>query len=83
MTTPDLDAPEFAPIRRELAQLFVAHKADMGFVVESDDYIAAHVDLITIALIQLTMQAHERGDDVWLARHQSWREAMVRLAEGS
>jgi hypothetical protein len=79
---PNPDAPEFAPIRGELARLFIEHRDDLGLMVESDDWIVEHVGLITIALIRLTTHALDHGDEAWLARHAWWREASRRLFKG-
>jgi hypothetical protein len=35
MTMPELDAAEFAPIRADLARLYLAHRAELGLSAES------------------------------------------------
>jgi hypothetical protein len=42
---PNLDAPEFAPVKTRLARAFLDHKADLD--IASDQEIIDHVDDIT------------------------------------
>jgi hypothetical protein len=79
---PDPDAPEFDGIKGELSRFFIAHRDALGFTVESDEWIAANVNSITLALIRLTTHARERGDTAWLERHQWWHEAAAGLSDG-
>jgi hypothetical protein len=63
---PDLDAPEFAPIKTKLALAFIDHKADLG--VDSDREIVERVDDITAILFGLTCRPVHAGDHEWIAR---------------
>jgi hypothetical protein len=54
---PNPDAPEFAPIRADLARLFIAHKAEMSMADWPDEAILAHVNDITATLISLVRRA--------------------------
>ena len=63
----------FAPIRGQLARVFVEHKADMGFPDATDARIVEHVDDIGAVLIALTEHATKIDDRVWLRRHIWWR----------
>jgi hypothetical protein len=77
---PATEAAEFAPIRAELARLYIRHAADMALDL-SDNEIIARTSEITSLLIVLTMQATKRGDQVWLDRHTSFRSACARLLD--
>ena len=47
MPPTDPAAPEFAPIRADLARLYLAHKAELKLDGMADDEIVAKVDAIT------------------------------------
>ena len=44
---PDLNSPEFAPIKTRLARAYLEHKADIGAPHASDQAILDRVDEIT------------------------------------
>jgi hypothetical protein len=69
----DLSAPEFTPIRGELARAFLRHRASMGLGDASDEWILAHVDDICLVLSALTEHAVAIDDRKWLRRHVWWR----------
>jgi hypothetical protein len=76
---PDLNAPEFAPIKTRLARAYLDHKADLG--VGSDQEIIDRVDDITAILFGLTCRA-VRGDDYeWMARFGWFAEIVAALSE--
>ena len=78
---PHPDDLEFAPIRADLARLFIQHKADMDMRDWPDDAIIARTSDITAALIGLTMHARQNGDDAWLDRHAWFLAACTRLLD--
>jgi len=54
------DAEEFAPIRGELARLYIRHKTELKMADWSDERIAAQVGDITAALV-----SRATVDDAW------------------
>ena len=48
---PDLNAPEFAPIKTRLARAYLDHKADIGAPHATDQDILDHVDDITALML--------------------------------
>ena len=76
---PRPDAPEFAPIRGDLARLYIAHKGDLGLLDWTDAQLVEHVDDVTAALIGCGRVAMQRGDEAWLERHRWFAEACERL----
>jgi hypothetical protein len=58
-------------VRAQLAQTFIAHKADLGpeAACASDQAILEHVDAITDALLRGLTTALTEGDADWLSRH--------------
>jgi hypothetical protein len=79
MNLPDPDAAEFAPIRADLARLFLEHKAELGLGGWTDDQIVAKVSDITAALFGCGQVALQRGDTEWLDRHRWFSDACTRL----
>jgi hypothetical protein len=79
MTMPELDSPEFAPIRADLARLYIVHHGHLGLAPGNDAWIIEHVDLITFTLYRAFIEARKRNDDVFLARIEWWRRACGRL----
>ena len=79
---PSTDAPEFAPIRADLARLYIARKADLGLLDWTDAQLVERVDDVTSALMACSMDAVERGDEAWLERHRWFGEACERLLDG-
>ena len=59
---PDPDDPKFAPIRADLARLFIEHKADMGMGDWPDEAILARVNDICATLIMLGKMARANDD---------------------
>jgi hypothetical protein len=47
---PDLNAPEFAPIKNRLARVYLEHKEDLGMPLADDAEIVARVYEITLLL---------------------------------
>lgn len=79
---PDPDAA-YAPIRSELARLFVLHKADLGMADVPDDQIVANLNRIA-EIVMAKTNAVLASDDAakteeWLVRHRWWVEAGIRL----
>ena len=68
-TIDDLAAPEFAPIRANLARLYLQHLADLGMADASDESVIAQVDDITAVLKGLTARALANRDRAWLVKH--------------
>jgi hypothetical protein len=68
MLTTDPAAPEFAPIRAELARLFIAKKADLGMSSRDDAEIAARVDDVAFYLVSRIGAARALSDSRFLDR---------------
>jgi hypothetical protein len=47
---PDPNDAEFAPIRADLARLFMAHRLDLGLALGGDEWIVARTNDVTAAL---------------------------------
>jgi len=82
IAVPDPNGPEFVHIRGELARLYIEHRAGLGLVAESDEWIARNVVVISATLFHLSLHAREHGDRAWLARHEWWLAACRRLYDG-
>jgi hypothetical protein len=84
MDTPTLDPndPQFAPVRADLARLFIEHKAELGLAAWSDEAIVSEVNLIASSLIAAGIHAADRGDAGWLERHRWFGEAFERQFKG-
>jgi hypothetical protein len=76
---PDPGSPEFAPIRADLARLYLAHKTELKLDDVADAEIVANVNAITQALMIAGTQATQRGDRAWMERHRWFGEAVQRL----
>jgi hypothetical protein len=72
-------APEFAPIRADLARLFILHKAELGMTEWRDEAIVAETNKIMSALMTATTHALAHNDQAWLERHRWFSEALERL----
>jgi hypothetical protein len=48
---PDLNSPQFAPIKTRLAKAYLDHKADIGAPHATDQDILDHVDDITALML--------------------------------
>jgi hypothetical protein len=59
---PDLNAPEFAPIKARFARTYLEHKADLGVPNASDEAVLAHVDDITAILFASSVRAWRTDD---------------------
>jgi hypothetical protein len=66
-----IPAPEFAPVRADLARLFLAHKAELGMLDWSDEQIVAQTNDIVGALIACGIHATAHGDRAWLPAYQA------------
>ena len=78
-SVPDPADPQFAPIRADLARLFIARKVELGIADWADDKVVDQVNWIASALIACGMVALQRGDQAWLERHAWFSEAVERL----
>jgi hypothetical protein len=54
---PDLNAPEFTPIKNRLARVYLEHKEDLGVPLADDAEIVARVDEITLLLFAASIEA--------------------------
>ena len=61
---PHPDDLEFAPIRADLARLYLAHKYELSMADWPDDEIVARTSDISAPLVALTMHARQNGDRV-------------------
>ena len=78
-TSLDPNAPEFAPIRGELARLFIQHKVDLCLADWADAQVIERVDDIANALMRCDIIALQQGNAVWLERFRWFAEACERL----
>jgi hypothetical protein len=76
---PHPDAPEFAPIRSQLAVLYIEHKADMAMGDWLDAEIVRRTSEITAALIVLSRMPRANDDTARLLRHRWFFAACGRL----
>jgi hypothetical protein len=74
------DSAEHAPVRAELARLYIRHSADMALDL-SDEELIARTSEITNLLFALTHHARLRDDQAWLARHRWFIDACERLID--
>jgi hypothetical protein len=68
---PDLNAPEFAPIKARFARANLEHKADLGVPNASDEAVLARVDDITALMLGALGRAMAERRHTWL-RHYGW-----------
>jgi hypothetical protein len=70
-------------VRAQLAQTFIAHKADLGpeAACASDEVILERVDAITDVLLRHLTTALTEGDADWLSRHAWFLELVARMLE--
>jgi hypothetical protein len=68
---PDLNAPEFAPIKTRLARAYLDHKADIGAPHATDQDILDHVDDITGLMLGALGRAMAERRHTWLL-HYGW-----------
>ena len=70
-------------VRAQLAQTFVAHKADLGpeAACASDEAILERVDAITDVLLRGLTTALTEGDADWLSRHAWFLELVAGVLE--
>jgi hypothetical protein len=70
------DDPVYAPIRAELAGLFITHKAELGIDDWSDERIVAETNIIMMALMIIGTYALAHGDEKgWRGMHGSAKRA--------
>jgi hypothetical protein len=68
---PDLNSPQFAPIKTRLAKAYLEHKADIGAPHASDQAILDRVDEITALMLGALGRAMAERRAPWLL-HYSW-----------
>ena len=59
---PDLNSPEFAPIKARFARAYLEHKADLGVPNASGEAVLARVDEITAILFASSVRAWRTDD---------------------
>jgi len=69
---PEPDDPQFAPIRADLARLYMRHRLDLGLPLASNECIVANTNSITMGLWLLSKHALDHKDEAWLTRHRWW-----------
>jgi hypothetical protein len=81
----DLNSPEFAQVRAQLARAFIEHKADLGpaAAAASDQAILDRVDDIMAVMLCSVAKAMVRRDAAWLARYSWFVDLIEALVEGS
>jgi hypothetical protein len=73
---PDLNAPEFAPIKARFARDYLEHKADLGVPNASDEAVLARVDEITATLFASSVRPWRTDDQRW-KEHYGWFAAIM------
>ena len=70
-------------VRAQLAQTFIAHKADLGpeAACASDQAILESVDAITDALLRGLTTALTEGDADWFSHHAWFLDLVARMLE--
>ena len=76
---PDLNSPEFAPIKARLARAYLEHKADLGVPDATDEAVLARVDEITAILFASSVRAWRADDQRWKERYRWFFEAIAEL----
>jgi hypothetical protein len=66
---PDLNAPEFAPIKARFARAYLEHKADLSVPNASDEAVLARVAEITLLLFAASVRAWRVDDQRWRERY--------------
>jgi hypothetical protein len=78
---PDLNAPEFAPIKTRLARVYLEHKEDLGVPLADDAEIVARVDEITILLFAASIEAWRTDNQRWKERYHWFLKIMADLQD--
>jgi hypothetical protein len=73
---PDLNSPQFAPIKTRLAKAYLDHKADIGAPHATDQDILDHVDDITALMLGALGRAMAERRHTWL-QHYGWFTDLV------
>ena len=73
---PDLNSPEFAPIKARLARAYLEHKADLGVPDATDEAVLARVDEITAIFFASSGRAGRAHDQRWKERY-GWFAAIM------
>ena len=79
---PGPDDPQFAPIRSDLARLYLRHRVDLGLALATDEWIVAHVNDITAVFWTLSRHALDHGNVGWLRKYRWWIQAAIALHHG-
>jgi hypothetical protein len=73
---PDLNSPEFAPIKARLVRAYLEHKADIGAPDATDQDILDNVDDITALMLGALGRAMTERRHAWL-QHYGWFTDLV------
>ena len=81
--TPDLNSPEFAPIKGQLGRAFIEHKADLGpaAAAASDQAVVDQVDDTSALLLRGLTTALAEGDADWLRRYAWFLDLVTAMLE--
>src|SRR5262249_35225427 len=77
----DINNPEFAPIRAQLARTYLKHKDDLGVPFADDADIVEHVDDITVLLFAASGKALRANDHLWMTRYRWFAEIINELVK--
>ena len=78
---PDLNAPEFAPIKTRLARAYLDHKADIGAPHATDQDILDHVDDITALMLGALGRVMAERRHIWLQHYGWFTDLVIELLE--
>jgi hypothetical protein len=76
---PDLNSPEFAPIKARFARAYLEHKDDLGVPLTDDAEIVARVDEITALLFAASIKAWRTDNQRWKERYRWFLATMAEL----
>ena len=62
---PNLNAPEFAPLKARLARAYLDHKADVGAPHATDEAIVDRTDVITALMLGAMARAIAERRHTW------------------
>ena len=78
---PDLNSPEFAPIKARLVRAYLEHKADIGAPDATDQDILDNVDDITALMLGALGRAMAERRHTWLQHYGWFTDLVIELLE--
>jgi len=76
---PDLNSPQFAPIKTRLAKAYLEHKGDIGAPLATDQDILDHADDITALMLGALGRAIAERRHTWLQHYGCFTDLVIEL----